>query len=151
MFHLSSLYRWFTHFYLWGVLWNWSLLWYYSSHCFLHMRLPLLDPIVETVIGKFVILRCGHFSQAQFEVWLVLFLLCLQVSRRLYECVCESVFSDNKMGLVHYIIGFYFYSSVGLVALLHLDSGLLGYWPTDFIHCAQIVVCVYSFASGQKA
>ncbi len=89
----------------------------------MHMHLPLLDPIVEALVGKFVTLRSGHLTRAHFEVWLVLFLVCLQVSRRLYECLFVNVFSNNKMGLAHYILGLYFYTSVGLTALLHLDSG----------------------------
>lgn len=105
------------------------------------MRLPLLDPIVETVLGKFVTLRCpGHFSRAQFEVWLVLFLVCLQVSRRLYECLFVSVFSENKMGLVHYILGFYFYFGVGLTALLHLDSGAFFFTQCNFFAQCKLIL-----------
>lgn len=108
---------------MWGVLCNFSLLLYYTSHCLLHSQLPLLGPVIESVLGDFVSSRCESLSQAHIEVLLVLTLVCLQVSRRLYECLFVSMFSDSKIGAFHYLLGIYFYSCVGLTALLHLKSG----------------------------
>ena len=78
---------------------------------------------MEAVLGDYVSTRCSELSQCHFDVWLVLALVCMQVTRRLYECLFVSVFSDSKMSILHYILGVYFYSCVGLTALLHLGSG----------------------------
>lgn len=45
---------------------------------------------------------------------LAMFLMLVQVSRRLFECTFLSVYSDAKMNIVHYVFGFSFYFGVGL-------------------------------------
>ena len=45
-------------------------------------------------------------------------MLSLQIYKRLYECSCISVFSNSKMNVVHYLIGYLHYAGAltGLLA-----------------------------------
>lgn len=53
----------------------------------------------------------------------VLSMLSLQVTRRLYESLFVSVFSSSaRMHLLHYALGLFFYPAVALTALIHLDT-----------------------------
>ena len=115
--------RWFTHFYVWGVIWNYSLFYVFTLRCIFHSDIPI--PIINTTLtGDLLHRECTEVSQYHFNVFVVLLLLCIQVSRRLYECLCVSVFSSSRMHIVHYVLGLYFYTTVGLTALLHLNSGM---------------------------
>ena len=59
-------------------------------------------------------------TQQHFDTLVAMTLLCLQVSRRLYECLFVSVFSNSKMHFLHYVLGIYFYTALGPTALLHI-------------------------------
>ena len=116
--------RWFTHFYIWGVIWNYFLFSVFTLKCIFHSNIPI--PItIDTLTGGLLHRECTEVSQYHFNVFVVLLLLCVQVSRRLYECLYVSVFSTSRMHLVHYVLGLYFYTAVGPTALLHLNSGVI--------------------------
>jgi len=51
------------------------------------------------------------------SVIIVMFLITVHVIRRLSECVFLSVYSDSKMNLIHYLLGYFFYFGVGLSAI----------------------------------
>ena len=115
--------RWFTHFYVWGVVWNYSLFCIFTLNCIiLHsdISIPIIGPIVDILTGEREHTEVGQYH---FNVFLVVLLLCVQVTRRLYECLFVTVFSSSRMHIVHYVLGLYFYTAVGLTALLHLQSG----------------------------
>ena len=115
--------RWFTHFYVWGVVWNYSLFCIFTLNCIiLHsdISIPIIGPIIDILTGEREHTEVGQYH---FNVFLVLLLLCVQVTRRLYECLFVTVFSSSRMHIVHYVLGLYFYTAVGLTALLHLQSG----------------------------
>lgn len=118
-------FRWFTHFYIWGVFWNYSLFSVYTLKCIFHSdtSIPIIGSMVSTLTGGLFQHQCTAAGQHHFNVFLVLLLLCVQVSRRLYECLYVSVFSTSRMHAVHYLLGLYFYTAVGPTALLHLKSG----------------------------
>ena len=126
-FYILNYYRWFTHFYIWGVIWNYSLFSVFALKCIFHsnISIPIISPIINTLTGSLLHRECTEVSQYHFNVFLVLLLLCVQVSRRLYECLYVSVFSNSRMHVVHYVLGLYFYTAVGLTALLHLKSGIM--------------------------
>lgn len=46
-----------------------------------------------------------------------IFLLIIQVTRRLCECKMVSVYSDAQMNIIHYMFGHLFYIGVGLSML----------------------------------
>ena len=119
--------RWFTHFYVWGVLWNYSLFAAFTLRCIFHsdISIPIIGAFVDTITGGLLHRVCDGVSQYHFNVFLILLLLCVQVSRRLYECLYVSVFSSSRMHIVHYVLGLYFYTAIGLTALLHLNSGTM--------------------------
>ena len=62
----------------------------------------------------------AYYSLQCFEVLLALILICCQVVRRLYECLCVTVFSSSSMHFVHYVLGIYFYTALGPTTLTHL-------------------------------
>ena len=64
--------------------------------------------------------RAPGLTQQHFDTLVAMALLCLQVSRRLYECLFVSVFSKSKMHFLHYVLGIYFYTALGPTALLHI-------------------------------
>lgn len=64
--------------------------------------------------------RAPGLTQQYFDTLVAMALLCLQVSRRLYECLFVSVFSKSKMHFLHYVLGIYFYTALGPTALLHI-------------------------------
>ena len=117
---------WFTHFYGWGVIWNYSLFSVYTINCIFHsgISIPIIGPVIDSITGSLFQQHCSTLSQCHFNVLLVLMLLCVQVTRRLYECLYVTVFSKSRMHIVHYVLGFYFYTAVGLTALLHLRAGM---------------------------
>ena len=120
-------YRWFTHFYVWGVIWNYTLFSVFTLKCIFHSNSPIsiIDSTINTLTGGLLHRECTEVSQHHFNVFIVLLLLCVQVSRRLYECLYVSVFSTSRMHIVHYLLGLYFYTAVGPTALLHLNSGVI--------------------------
>lgn len=118
--------RWFTHFYAWGMVWNLSLLSHYLSDCVTDtsIELPLINQLLRALTGQYVQAKCLAKTQLHFDTLIVLSLVCIQVMRRLYECLFVSIFSDSLMSLSHYCMGLYFYTALGLTALLHLDTGV---------------------------
>lgn len=122
--------RWFGHFYLWGTLWNVLLLVHFTTSCVLQSPWTavgrLLNSCLETALGNPLHLSDGcHFdARCRFEVLASLILICLQVSRRLYECLSVSVFSSSAtMHVFHYVMGIYFYTAIGPTALMQMGSG----------------------------
>ena len=90
----------------------------------LHLPLRYLRSIINTVAGG-QLQECSEVSQYHFNIFLVLLLLCIQVTRRLYECLYMTIFSNSWMHIIHYVLGLYFYSAVGPTALLHIQSGIV--------------------------
>ena len=120
-------FRWFTHFYAWGILWIWSLTLTYFLRCIpipLHIpkSIPVLSDVIMFVTGGFLRNNCSVVTQHHVDAAVVLSMLSFQVARRLYECLYVSVFSDARMHVLHYILGMYFYPAVAFTALLHLDA-----------------------------
>ena len=64
--------------------------------------------------------RTPGLTQHLFDMLVAMALICLQVSRRLYECLFVSVFSKSKMHFLHYVLGVYFYTALAPTALLHI-------------------------------
>ena len=58
----------------------------------------------------------------QLEAVIAMVMVCLQIGRRLYECLFVSVFSDSRMHWLHYILGLYFYTAVGPMVFYHLAN-----------------------------
>lgn len=122
--------RYFTHFYIWGMLWIVTLNLVYIHRCipipFSLDSKPILflDSIIELITGGFLGRNCSlALTQHHFDVVLVLSMLTFQVSRRLYECFFVSVLSPSaRMHPVHYILGIFYYPAVAFTAILHLDS-----------------------------
>ena len=99
----------------------------YTLNCIFHsdISIPIIGPVIDYLTGGLFGQECSHLSQYHFNVFLVLLILCIQVTRRLYECLYVSIFSTSRMHIVHYVLGIYFYTAVGLTALLHQQAGIL--------------------------
>lgn len=103
----------FTHFYIFACLYIPALFLLAASH-----YLPLGPSIPSTHISRALDLVCTSTrvaanSTSTASVLLVLGLLCLQVFRRLYECVFINQASKSTMNLTHYIVGFAHYFCTG--------------------------------------
>ena len=122
------IFRWFTHFYIWGLAWIWSVSFVFFSTCLFQSSsppVPLLDAVVSFVTGGYLQQQCWGVPLGQHHVdtAVVLSMLSLQVARRLCECLFVSVFADSsKIHLLHYALGLFFYPAVAFTALLHLDN-----------------------------
>ena len=108
-------------------MWNILLLFHFLLVCVIghsSSKIPLMTAAVSAITGISLEDVCLEgVSQCRFDVLIVLMLICIQVSRRLYESLFVSVFSDSKMHLLHLLLGLYFYTSLGPTALLHLEQG----------------------------
>ena len=108
-------------------MWNILILCHFLLICILGLsssKIPPVNAAVTAITGMDLEDVCLEgVTQRQFDVLAVLILICIQVSRRLYECCFVSVFSGSKMHLLHLLLGLYFYTSLGPTALLHLDLG----------------------------
>ncbi|GIY32509.1 polyprenol reductase [Caerostris extrusa] len=141
--------RWFSHFYVFAVLYftiitGGVLCKYFaglSSHCFVYL-LNLCSSSNRLVTVK------------PESVVILSILLFLQVCRRCYECFFVSVYSDSKMNVMHYIVGFTFYFGVGL-SLIHDAPGfervhdytanyISGQW-LSFSHFLGVVLFFFAF------
>ena len=117
--------RWFIFFYVWGVIWNCNILYHALIHCVIYpfVQIQGIDQVMRTVTGDYVLFRCYGLTRYHFDALFVLSLICVQVLRRCHECLLVSTFSDSRMSIVHFCLGMFFYSAVGLTALLHLEAG----------------------------
>ena len=114
--------RWFTHFYVWGLLWNAWLLCVSLGVCHSYWRIHSLYEWALPHLG-IANVRAGLCSVWQLEVVIAMAMVCLQIGRRLYECLFVSTFSDARIHWLHYVLGVYFYTAIGPVIFLHLDNG----------------------------
>ena len=118
------IFRWFTHFYAWGVLWNFTVFYHCVSVCVYNKppTVPYMESALTFLSGLHVEEECHTpgLTQQHFDTLMAMALICLQVSRRLYECLFVSVFSKSKMHFLHYVLGIYFYTALGPTALLHI-------------------------------
>ena len=111
--------RWFTHFYGWSVLWNCFILGYIISIYMDHVPLMLqwISSILTIVIGHdtgaVINKQNWRFSTCQSEIILALVMQTFQVTRRFLECLYISVFTNSQMHLLHYIVGYFFYTWTG--------------------------------------
>lgn len=126
----ESFLRYFVHFYAWGTVWNYLLLYMFVTECLMGEQLagvPVLGlwPILAR-LDLSVSNCCSVVTLHCVEVLLVLVMVCCQVTRRLYECLFVSVFSESSMHVIHYLLGFFFYTALGPTALQHLhgETGL---------------------------
>ena len=124
------LYRWFTHFYVWAVTWDLLVL----VHLVLVLLvrkpagLPLVGHILNALTSLYITppqsgtpMQC---TQTEWEVLTGMSLLLLQASRRLYECLFVLDLSKQaKMHLLHYLVGYLFYTLAAPTMVLHWRQG----------------------------
>lgn len=113
------LHRWFTHFYGWSVMWDCCVFAYLVSIYmgYAPSMFQWIQNILAVIIGHDteVVIREQHwrFSTCQFEIILALTMQTFQVTRRFLECLYVSVFGNSQMHLLHYIVGYFFYTWTG--------------------------------------
>lgn len=87
--------RYFQHFYFWGTVWNFVVIFVY---------------IVSPYTLKNTLDGCGLFNDNR----IILLYLCLyefHLIRRLYECLCVSIFGkESRMHVFQYVFGLTFYT-----------------------------------------
>ena len=120
------LFRWFTWFYLWGVIWNAIILYYYVSVHLFSQSTPLLKPLIFSLYIAFYPYQPQETTccctQQHLEVLLALILVCFQIGRRLYESLFITEFGSSKMHLLHFVYGVFFYTALGPAVLSHLSK-----------------------------
>lgn len=97
--------RWFYHFYIFGALFSTAALLLLSSVYFLNWKpqpwlLWLLDFLGSST-------RRSNING--FSALVAIVLITIQVWHRLYETRCVSVFSNARINLTHYIVGYFHY------------------------------------------
>ncbi|KAK3577073.1 hypothetical protein CHS0354_037098 [Potamilus streckersoni] len=87
---------------------------------------------------------------------IVLFLITLHIFRRLYECLFVSVFSENQMSIIIYIVGLLFYTIMPLSYVVGTDftsidgcTGFLG--NIKWNHIVGIFLFLWSSWKQMKA
>ena len=123
------IFRWFTLFYAWGLVWNLVVLYHFTS-------------TLSGRNGSGVATSVSYLLQILFfpntppqspccctplhtQVLLALLLVCFHTGRRLVECLCVTVFSEeSKIHLLHCVFGMFFYTALGPGALDDLRKGL---------------------------
>ena len=126
----AALHRWFTHFYVWAV--TWDLLVFTHLVLVLLLRKPSGLPFVGHILHVLtslhvtppqsgIALQC---TQTEWEVLTGTFLLLVQASRRLYECLFVLELSKQaRMHLTHYLVGLLFYTLGAPTMVLHWKQG----------------------------
>lgn len=101
-------------------------------------------PSILQWVGSILTIITGHdtqvmigerdlkFSSCEVEIILALAMQTFQVARRFFECLYISVFSDSQMHLLHYVVGYFFYTWTGPTIL------------SQFATCTQTKQCFFS-------
>lgn len=128
-------FSWFTHFYVFGVFYTFlvliTMMWKivlknqlstlvtsYISFVSPYTHNPLGNWTILTKFYSFCIVKILSTYKASPELSLLAAVLFfLQTSRRLYECLCVTVFADSKMNLGHYLVGYLHYWGCATVIL----------------------------------
>ena len=113
------------YFYMWGVVWNTAILVYVltgpssatSFHRYIEMSLSLL--YYPTGLSP-----PTQYGGDYVSTVVTLVLVCFQVVRRSYESLFVTVFSSSQMHLAHFLLGLFFYTSLGPMALYQLKGEL---------------------------
>ncbi|CCE79904.1 Piso0_002996 [Millerozyma farinosa CBS 7064] len=118
--------KWFTHFYIEYLalcIATWVLVTHGSSR-------------VAKLLG------CSGRPEKSLDYTIILILLTIQSSRRLFECIFVTKFSNNaRMNVSHYLMGLSFYASIVLNTLLGLSS-LLDGPHKDFLSLQKLDIYV---------
>ncbi|GFR28339.1 polyprenol reductase [Trichonephila clavata] len=146
--------RWFSHFYVFAVLYFLLITGAVLCKYFAKLSSPFLLSLLDLLGSS----RREGTVKAE-SVIILSILIFLQVCRRCYECFYVSIYSDAKMNIAHYIVGYTFYFGVGL-SLLHDAPGfestsdhstnyVSGQWLT-FTHCVGIILFISAFVLQYK-
>lgn len=102
----------FWHFYALSFIWNSSLLGLVVYAWFLGGTFP------QKLIGLLMYLTYyPDEPSSHLSIILAMILIVVQATRRTYECFFVSSYSNSKIHLIHYVMGLYFYLSLGLSVL----------------------------------
>uniref|UniRef100_T1IR64 Polyprenal reductase n=1 Tax=Strigamia maritima TaxID=126957 RepID=T1IR64_STRMM len=99
--------QWFTHFYAFATLFN-------AINLTIVFRLYIMQspvPACALTLLNFVV-PGREVTIDTFATLLSMMLIFIQTARRLYECIFISVYSNAKINLLQYFLGFLFYFSV---------------------------------------
>ncbi|XP_075550766.1 polyprenal reductase isoform X2 [Dermacentor variabilis] len=139
---LRNVHPWFQHFYQFGVvIFTFITVFMVRSYVF---GLPLPGTIIKVV--DFFEPRPAMTVSAT-SILLVQVLETCHVYRRCYECMCVSVYSNVRMHVWHYLMGYFFYFGVQLTILANAPttSDLYGTW-TGF----KLLKCFGQLRSTKK-
>jgi len=111
--------RWFLHFYGAGVVVNGFALMTVIRLYLFHIPLPSWIQATLDFVDR------GHqISTDGLAVVILVMLMLIQDSRRLYECMYVSVYSKGSMHLIHYVSGIIVYTTFFLVLLVEAPHSM---------------------------
>jgi len=116
----------FTHFYIFSSIYIPTLLYLSLSHY--STNIPVSPSVITGL--DIVCSTSRSVNTNPSSLTLVLFLLTLQVFRRLYECVFINQPSSSTMNITHYIVGFAHYFCAGAGYLCEAPGFVLGSSPS---------------------
>ncbi|XP_031574504.1 polyprenol reductase-like [Actinia tenebrosa] len=122
---------WFTHFYIVGVLWTTGLLYSVKIFCNKEHDTSWLYFFISLITSG-----SSYTNNIDcLSVVIGLVLLLIQVSRRLLECVCISVFT-GRIHLSHYAVGIVYYVLAGASLVAPFNNMVSADWC---ISCGSIL------------
>lgn len=141
----------FTHFYVFACLYIPTLLLLAAQHYHQPNLLPPSPSISLALDIACTSSRVASSSSPPSSILLVLGLLCLQVLRRLYECVYINQPSKSTMNLTHYIVGFAHYFCTGTGVLCEAPGFSPGISTSStFSFSTVLLVLVFLWAWYQQ-
>ncbi|XP_046553411.1 polyprenol reductase-like [Haliotis rubra] len=137
--------RWFTHFYVVGIVVNTSLIVLLMRVVVFHVPFP--QP-VQNILNTLWAPNYTPEGVSGTAVVVVLVMEELQVLRRCYECLYVSVFSDSRISVVHYIMGILLYLTFGSCILASTDFNNFKLTGVDQMGLVYIVMGCFLFFPG---
>jgi 3-oxo-5-alpha-steroid 4-dehydrogenase 3 len=139
--------KYFIHFYLFALIYILTIIiLLFQTKCFSksdQILCQLIKKLFNLIINRDVeIERKQLLSQRSL---LLMVSLIIQFSRRLYETLFVSIYSETKINLIHYLVGFAFYTSCGFALI---DSLVNNIEDNNYLSKLDLIIFIaFLFAS----
>lgn len=137
--------KYFIHFYLFAFIYHLVIiLLLFQTNCFSksdQTLCQLINKLLNLIINRNIEIKTKQLL-SQGSLLLIVSLM-IQFSRRLYETLFVSIYSETKINLIHYVVGFAFYTSCGFALIDSLANNI----EDNNYFSNLIIFIVFLFAS----